>query len=634
MKKPKYPSHKIANPVKLVWLIIFLGSFAWLQIAIAGWWAIRDIRIERENLNALRLRLVDARSLLEQRIVQKKWEYNRLLDTDSVEIGQGREEEGRLLRALAREYQVLADDQDLSGAFRTFDDRIAELDAIYSQCLHWARMYQENSRSLPLTRKHTLEALGDLEQAFTALLQKSGSADFLKTARFGEAYRDIQEEQAIGEGDSKIAGTFPFPLNSLTELRLLVERIRGEENIQSLLDLKDYRLRSCLADLHRGVDLLPEDPGMEVGNIRGSLKGLEEILLGTGYAAGPSAEDGIVLGLGGLLNQTIDRLSLRNQRDGLREKLLRRFDDLRDALREVVEGVEVSTRNKAVRVEEMLKKAWQTILFVAFSAAAVFLVVSLRIISEIRKQIRTIEDANRVLDARTRDLLRSREELSEAKDRLEYLSGSLLNAQENERRRISRELHDELGQSLALLKLRVRDAEKSLGRDAPPLLKEECQNLRNQINEIIENVRRLSRDLSPVILEDLGLEAAVEYLAENFSRLHKVKVDLDLNEIVHLVSEEKQRNVYRILQEVLTNAGKHSQAGQVSIAVRKMKNFLQFRVEDDGVGFDPEKVRKRPAADRGLGLAAMAERVRLLGGRLDIVSSPGKGTSVNFTAPI
>ena len=596
MKKLKHPVDKLANPVKLVWLIIFLGSFAWLQIAIAGWWAIRDIRVERENLNALRVRLVDARSLLEQRIEQKKWEYNRLLDTDSGEPGQVREEDGKDLKVLAREYQVLADDPNLAGVFRTLDQRISELNPIYSQCLHWARMSQENRRSLPLTRKRALDALGELEQAFS-------------------------------DPD------FSFPLNSLTELRLLVETIRGEEDIPSILELKDYRLQSGLADLHRGVDLLSERAGLEVGGIRGSLKGLEEVLLGTGYAAGATG-DGIVLGLGGFLNQTIDRLSLGSQRDSLREQLLRRFDDLRDALRDVVEGVEVSTRNKAVRVEEMLKNGWQTILVVAFAASAVFLAVSLRIIGEIRKQIKALEDANRVLDSRTRDLLRSREELSEAKERLEYLSGSLLNAQENERRRISRELHDELGQSLAVLKLRVRDAEKSLGREAPPRLKEECQNLRNQINEIIENVRRLSRDLSPVILEDLGLEAAVAYLAENFFRLHKVKVELDLQEIVHLTSEEKQRNVYRILQEALTNAGKHSQARHLSIAVRKMKNFLQFRVEDDGVGFDLEKVRLRQTAERGLGLATMAESVRLLGGRLEIVSRPGEGTAVKFTAPI
>jgi signal transduction histidine kinase len=230
-------------------------------------------------------------------------------------------------------------------------------------------------------------------------------------------------------------------------------------------------------------------------------------------------------------------------------------------------------------------------------------------------------------------LLASQRELNESRIRLQYLSSNLLNAQENERKRIARELHDELGASMAVLKMQVRSAEKSLGPQIPEQLRDECDKLRASINQIIENVRRLSRDLSPVVLEDLGLEAAIEHLIDTFAELNKLTIKSDLSGILFLVKEETQRNVYRILQELLNNIRKHAAAKNIVVAVKKVGAELKFSVGDDGVGLDVDEVH-RNFAKEGMGLTTIAERVRILGGTMTIDSKPGQGCLVEFTAPI
>ena len=252
----------------------------------------------------------------------------------------------------------------------------------------------------------------------------------------------------------------------------------------------------------------------------------------------------------------------------------------------------------------------------------------------IEKQVRAIEKTNKQLDNRTQELFKSREALQESEGRLRHLSSNLLTAQESERRRISLELHDELGQSLAALKLQVRSAEKSMGKESPPLLRQECENLRLSINQIIENVRRLSRDLSPVVLDDLGFAAAVEYLVNNYSKLSNVKATLEMDDVNHFLGQEAQRNIYRILQELFTNIGKHAQADYVSMLIKKKGREIEFTIKDNGCGFDVQEVLNRKGVEKGLGLTAVAERVRILGGMLDIRSEIGIGTTVFFTVPI
>jgi len=225
------------------------------------------------------------------------------------------------------------------------------------------------------------------------------------------------------------------------------------------------------------------------------------------------------------------------------------------------------------------------------------------------------------------------EALRQSERELHFLSYQLLTAQEKERRRLSRELHDELGQALMVLKLKVRSIQRALGTGQVSL-DGECDEVIGYINEVTENVRRLSRDLSPAILEDLGLSAAIRWLVEASTKHYNIESSLDMAEMDDLFSYEGQITVYRIVQECLTNIAKHGQATHVSIVIRKEDGRVLFRVEDDGKGFDVKEAFDQDPAKKGLGLAAMYERTRILGGSLDIWSQKGTGTRITFTVPL
>lgn len=225
------------------------------------------------------------------------------------------------------------------------------------------------------------------------------------------------------------------------------------------------------------------------------------------------------------------------------------------------------------------------------------------------------------------------EELRHSEQRLRDLTSQLLSAQEQERQRISRELHDELGQSLMVLKLQLRIMEKDLSSDQH--LRENCSETLQQLDRIIDNVRRLSRDLSPAILEDLGLKIALQNLFDSFGRYYGIReLTVHLDEVQDLFPLEAQINVYRIFQEALTNIGKYAKATRVTVAVKRNAGEVSFGVEDNGLGFDLEQVLARDAREKGLGLAAMEERVRILGGSLQIWSREGSGTRISFHIPV
>jgi PAS domain S-box-containing protein len=228
---------------------------------------------------------------------------------------------------------------------------------------------------------------------------------------------------------------------------------------------------------------------------------------------------------------------------------------------------------------------------------------------------------------------RAENALRESEQHLLTLTARLLSIQETERRRISSELHDELGQGLTYLKLQLGAIKAKMRKDQNQL-KKDCQSLLNYLDGIIENVRRLSWDLSPTVLEEMGLSSAMKYWLEEFSKYYNVKnLAVNIEEIDNLFSSKVQLNIYRIFQECLTNIGKHAQATQISLAVKKQDGRVSFVVKDNGQGFDVEKALTRESSSKGIGLATMAERVRMAGGVLDISSHRGLGTQITFTIP-
>lgn len=223
--------------------------------------------------------------------------------------------------------------------------------------------------------------------------------------------------------------------------------------------------------------------------------------------------------------------------------------------------------------------------------------------------------------------------LIDSEQRLESLSSHLLEAQEEERRRISIELHDELGQALSFLKLRTRLMKNKLSKGQAEI-KRDCDDTLAYIDEVIENVRRLSKDLSPGILEDLGLSAAVRRLAEDFGKHYGIRISVELTDMDAILDDKAQITLYRIFQEALTNIGKHSEARHAGITIRRSDGYLLCEVRDDGVGFDLAERTLKEASERGLGLGAMELRAKMLGGRFAVSSERGEGTILTLTIPI
>jgi PAS domain S-box-containing protein len=225
------------------------------------------------------------------------------------------------------------------------------------------------------------------------------------------------------------------------------------------------------------------------------------------------------------------------------------------------------------------------------------------------------------------------EALEKSGKQLRFLSSQLLTAQETERKRISRELHDELGQSLTVLKLRLNFIEKNLLRDQAEL-RQECEIGVHNINRVIENIRRLSRDLSPTILEDFGLSAALRWLVNNFAKNYNMKVNLNMIDIDFLLPLVSHVAVYRTVQEALTNIGKHARAKNVSMTINEDSNHILLTIEDDGIGFNSGMTALNNPDDKGLGLATMRGRAEMAGGVLKIWAEEGRGTRIMMSFPI
>jgi PAS domain S-box-containing protein len=246
-------------------------------------------------------------------------------------------------------------------------------------------------------------------------------------------------------------------------------------------------------------------------------------------------------------------------------------------------------------------------------------------------ELETLKTAASTLGAA---ILRERAEqsLKKSEQQLRLLTAQLLTAQENERKRLALELHDDLGQALIVLKMQLRAIQKKVSSDcAGPW--ENLEHSLNYINEIIERVRRLSRNLRPSILEELGLIAALKHLFKELSS-QNIQVTLDLDDINGFFSEEAQLNIFRILQESFSNIAKHAQATRVSVIVKRQDGSVAFQVEDNGRGLDHQKAINGNVTERGLGLTAMDERARMLGGSFNIWSQEGRGTKIIIIVPI
>jgi signal transduction histidine kinase len=206
-------------------------------------------------------------------------------------------------------------------------------------------------------------------------------------------------------------------------------------------------------------------------------------------------------------------------------------------------------------------------------------------------------------------------------------------AQEEERKRIARELHDETAQSLSTMLITMDLLEQSLPQDNR-VLRTGFDRLRTLTRQTLDDTRALSHDLRPTILDDVGLTAALYWFAEEFIKTFGVPIDMDIDEGSDAsFSPEQELALFRIAQEALTNAGKYSGATAARASLHVDNGMARLVVEDNGRGFDPQAV-SGPTRQGGLGLYGMKERAELLGGQLTIESNSQRGTSVTATVPV
>jgi two-component system, NarL family, sensor histidine kinase UhpB len=209
-------------------------------------------------------------------------------------------------------------------------------------------------------------------------------------------------------------------------------------------------------------------------------------------------------------------------------------------------------------------------------------------------------------------------------------SGTLaMRAQEEERRRLARDLHDEVNQALTAILLRL----EALAQDSPDARVEELKELKRLVNQAMEELLNLARQLRPSALDDHGLMPAVEAQLKRFSARTGIELTVNSEGDPDALPEDVQTAVYRILQEALANIGRHAGATAVAVEIEAEGGRLELRIRDDGEGFDPAAMTRRAGGNghgAGLGLSGMAERARLAGGELAVLSAPGGGTTVTF----
>ena len=217
-------------------------------------------------------------------------------------------------------------------------------------------------------------------------------------------------------------------------------------------------------------------------------------------------------------------------------------------------------------------------------------------------------------------------ELSLHRSELQQLSARLVDAQETERRSISRELHDEVGQALGLLLMEVGRLSNQLA-SSDEKTREMLDHIKTVAERVVQTVRNMALLLRPSMLDDLGLVPAVEWYARELSRQAGIEVKVHAENVSEKLPDEVKVCVYRVIQEALNNAQRHAHAKNVLVELTQSSDATRVKITDDGSGFDAKRTR-------GMGVLGMEERVKRLGGTINIDSRPGAGTTITVELPL
>jgi signal transduction histidine kinase len=205
------------------------------------------------------------------------------------------------------------------------------------------------------------------------------------------------------------------------------------------------------------------------------------------------------------------------------------------------------------------------------------------------------------------------------------LSHRLVEIQEGERRAIARELHDQTGQALTMLRILLDRAKIEAGKTAYPILNE----ARAVLLETVDQVREMSLNLRPSMLDDLGLIPTLLWYFDRYTTRTKIRVNFKHTGLSKTLPLEVRIATYRIVQEALSNVARHARTDEVAVSISLIRKRLHLRIEDSGTGFDPAVIMPTSA-----GISGMEERVHLLGGRIQVDSTPGMGTRLTAEIPL
>ena len=245
----------------------------------------------------------------------------------------------------------------------------------------------------------------------------------------------------------------------------------------------------------------------------------------------------------------------------------------------------------------------------------------------------TIEIAlqqRRLAHQRKQQTERDAKVLEQTREELAVLAGRLFSAQEEERQRIARDLHDDMVQRLALLQMNLEGISRQIHDECSEPTRKLFAPLAGQVEELTTSLRDLSHTLHPSVLDHLGLIAAVKQMAREFQNREGIKTRVAVRNVPGTLPNTISICLYRIVQEALRNVAQHANASSISIALVGTANTIHLTVRDTGTGFDLATARKGGT----LGLISMAQRAELIGGTLDVISDADKGTQIHVQAPL
>jgi signal transduction histidine kinase len=225
--------------------------------------------------------------------------------------------------------------------------------------------------------------------------------------------------------------------------------------------------------------------------------------------------------------------------------------------------------------------------------------------------------------------LRAQENLKKSYEEIRLLASNIENIREQEKIKIAREIHDELGQQLTGLKMDVSWLSKKLS-PGDVVLQQKTKEILALLDETVKSVRRIASELRPGLLDDLGLVAAMEWQSEEFEKRSGIQTHFNSSVNDAIIPSNLSTGFFRIYQESLTNVARHAHAHEIVATLEKKNDELILRINDDGKGFDAKEIENK----KTLGLLGMKERTMMMGGKYEIVSKPGRGTTVTVSVSL